>query len=202
MCLLASMSVCGYRNIVLVCFWFYLEMGSQFLWQLGLFEQWEKVSVQPAWMNFFLLHQLRQSPLGIWMLLCILWSSRRWTIRSQSISMRNTQKGTKSGPGWVRVNTCFSFIIIIIIIETHWWCQEVTVGERKLSLYHAPHIHYQPPSFQIISVKALWSLWSFGLFPFTGHWTVSPPQPPKTHWSPNSRNLSMWHYLEIGILKM
>ena len=116
MCLLASVSVCGYRNIVLVCFWFCLEMGSQFLWQSGLFEQWEKVSVQPAWMNFFLLHQLRQSPLRIWMLLCGLWSSRRWTIRSQSISMRNTQKGTKSGPGWVRVIIIIIIIIIIVII--------------------------------------------------------------------------------------
>ena len=114
-CLLASTSVCGYRNVGLLLF--LLGNGLSVSLTAGLFEQWEKVSVQPAWMNFFQLHQLTLSPLRIWMLLCGLRSSRRWNIRSQSISMRNTQKGTKSGPGWVRADTCFSFLLLLLIFK-------------------------------------------------------------------------------------
>ena len=38
------------------------------------------------------------------------------------------------------------FFLFIIIIETYRWCQEVIVGERRLSLYLTPHIHHQLPS--------------------------------------------------------
>ena len=171
--LLAFTSVDGYRKMVLVCFCFCFEMGTQFLWKLGLFAEWKEVSVQPAWMNFIRLHWLRLSPLRIWILLCSLWSSRQWNIRSQLISVRNAQKRTKPGPGWVFV--CF-------FTKTHWWCQEVTVGERKLSPSLAPHIHHWPPplpnypSQSSVPAQPV-TLQTFS--PFVVHWIVSPP--PKRH---------------------
>lgn len=195
----ASTSVCGYRNIGLLLF--LLGNGLSVSLTMGLFEQWEKVSVQPAWMNFFQLHQLTLSPLQIWMLLCGLRSSRRWNIRSQSISMRNTQKGAKSGPGWVRADTCFSFLLLLLIFKPiggarRWlW---VRGGCRStlplISIINSHLFHIISKHREVCEASDSLSL----------HWALNcvPTPTPQRHTEVLTRYLSMWRYLEIGILKM